>query len=623
MGSSSGWCAVGQAIEQWNSKIRREIDKCLDHIKNPDGPSLFIRLCMIGQKGEKINPTVMIWSDNGEARKQFEESVTESGILHRYQGLQLNYCAPSFETTIPPPLPSAQCQARGPRPCASTLNNIQPKTSDSDTCGVSGPRMGRRLEFIVSSAAGLHVQNATGGLIVRMGYELYQITTFQGARGASVWVPKSVHDPKKSGFDSEAESEDPGYEQVFISEKMETRIERDDRSCYYGHHPLYSTKLHPSEVICSPLPVTGPWTDHSLVWRDQDIAFATPPLMKPIPVGSQKNAHYALVKLSELESGEASNVLGGKRRVPPKIEVLNVARIGNEPAIVLVATNRGPISGTVLPDVASLRLRDSEIFQAVHAVILAEPSEPDDCGSAVIDATTGSCYGHIILGFEGHVVAYMVPAPDTLADIVLESGRLPSLHLDRRIDTKRTNTVGRWKCINPRGNTNCHPLPPLGKCTSCSTGKLYSARSRAAAHLRRKHFPNETSSKNENDGRKETVRHSRLPATELKKWTREVAVTPLYARVMQAESDSDSDYENDVDDTDDEPEEEPPSPSSTMGMTDRQAVLEENDDLRRHNEKMKHEIQVLEGDIDVLMKDREELKKELEYLRKRVREQEA
>lgn len=435
---------------------------------------------------------------------------------------------------------------------------------------------------------------------------------------------KATRDPEKCELDRQLASEDSGYEQVFSSEEsllLEKEIERDEKPRFYGQRPPDLTKPYPCEVVCSPLPGIGGGIEHSLMWKDQGIATTTTPATKPITAGQKENSHYTLVKLSELEYSEASNVvLGGDGQVPPKLEAVDVARVGAEHVGVLVVTSRGPVSGIVLPDIASLRLGSSSHIQAVHPVILSEPGESGDCGSAVIDAQTGSCYGHIIHRAEGDVVCYMVPASDTLAEVVISFGKLPSLHLDQRNDTKHLNTVERWKCVNPRGNTNCSPLAPLGKCMSCSSGKLYSARSRAAAHLRKKHFPAKAAGQQDDARRAQDVRHHRPPATELKKWTREIAVTPLYARVMQAESDSDSDYDNDLEDTDDESESEPSSATST-NITDHQANFEvENEDLRRHNEKMKHEIETLEGDVDVLMEDREELKQELESIRRRLRE---
>lgn len=613
---------------KYNSRARREIERWLNHIRNPDGTSLFIRLRMLGRKGEKTNPTIVIHCASRQTSKLFEASVRHSGILDRYPGLQLSSCPLPIDTSlVPRPLFDNGC--RGGGPITSTVDRTVSEPSTPDADGISGPRIGRRLEFMVSSEAGLRVQHSTGGLIVRIGDELYQITSFDstGATRESKWTSKPLRDPEKCQSDSHSESEDSGYEQVFSSEKsllLETSIRRDEKPRLYGQHPPGLTKPHPCEVVCSPLPVIDGGIEHALMWKDQDMAFPTPTTTKPITDTSKESSHYTLVKLSEFESSEASNVfLGGDGQVPPKIEALDVAKVGTEPARVLVITSRGPLSGTVLPDVASLRLGGSSKFQKVHAVILSGPIVPGDHGSAVIDASRGSCYGHIVHGVEGDVVGYMVPAPDTLADIVLNLGRLPSLQLDRRIDTKHSHTVERWKCVNPRGNAFCHPLAPLGKCTSCSSGKLYSARSRAAAHLRKNHFPREMASQGNNGPRKDDPKQNRLPTTELKKWTREITVTPLYARVMQAESDSESDYDNDVDDTDEELEDEPSSATSMSNMTDHQANLEvDNEKLRHHNEEMRREVEVLEGDIDVLMVDREELKHELEQLRQRLREQE-
>lgn len=625
MGNSNIRCPAAKTVGKSNSRIRREIERWLDHIKNPSGSSLFIRLCMIGRKGEKTNPTITIFCASRETSKIFEASVRQSGILDRYPGLQMSSSAlPLDASLVPRPLFDRELQAGGPD--TSTVKGNAPKTSKSGVGCISGPRMGRRLEFIIASEAGPSVQHATGGLIVRIGNELYQITSFDSTGNAmeSNLTSKVPRDPEKCEFDRQLALEDSGYEQVFTSDEsllLETRLEQDEKPRFYGQRPPDLTKPYPCEVVCSPLPGTGGGIEHSLMWKDQGNAIATQPATKPITAGQIEKSHYTLVKLSELEYSEASNVvLGGDGQVPPKLEAVDVARVGTEHVGVLVVTSRGPVSGIVLPDMASLRLGSSSHFQAVHPVILSEPGEPGDRGSAVIDAETGSCYGHIIHGVEGDVVCYMVPASDTLADIVNRLGRLPSLQLDQRNDTKHSNTVERWKCVNPRGDTNCRPLAPLGKCMSCSSGKLYRARSRAAAHLRRKHFPGKAAGQHENIRRAEDVRHNRPPATELKKWTREIAVTPLYARVMQAESDSDSDYDDDLEDSDDESEPEPSSATST-NITDHQANFEmENEDLRRHNEKMKHEIETLEDDVDVLMEDREELKQELDHLRRRLQE---
>lgn len=619
MGSPSVWCPVRQAIEQYNSKIRREIERVLQNIKT-DGSSFLIRLCMIGRKGEKANPTIMIFSANRETSKIFEASVRRSGILDRYPDFHLS------SSTIPleaPPIP-LKSERRARRPDSSTANWSASQTPSHDKGDTSEPRIGRKLERVVSSRSGRRVQHTTGGLIVIIGDELYQITGF-GSMGATreYTVPNEF---KACDFDNQSDPDDSGYEQEFTSEKSllaKKRMRRERMPYRHGQQPLSSINPYPCDALCSPPPAYDGMTETSLFWKNQESSFTKSVTLKSTRSRERDASHYTLVKLTELESNGACNVVfTGEDHAPRGIDVREIAKVGSVAVSILVITSRGSVSGTVLPDMASLRLHGSTVFQTVHATILAERLGPEDCGSAVIDAVTGRCYGHIILTVEGQAVYYMVPISDTLADIVIQFGQLPSLELRRHTSTtKHSKTIKRWKCVNPRSTTNCRPVLSLGKCRSCSGGKLYSTRSRAAAHLRREHFPDAPTYRDE----KFNASRASLLATDLKEWTREIAVTPLYAQVMRADSDSDSEYENDGNDIDDEPEIKFPLTSPEFeDAADRQVRLEkDNEDLRRLNQKIKDEVKILEGDVDVLMEDRDELKKELEQLRRKLLERDA
>ncbi|KAI3391193.1 hypothetical protein diail_7771 [Diaporthe ilicicola] len=582
-------------MERYNTDIRHDLEQCLEHLEDSEGSPLLIKLYIISRKDKAI-PIITICCVSHETRKAAKASVRNSGVLDRCPGFRLASYACPLELSSDSN--SSFDMERG-------IKGLHiPKAEESglqipqvDTYGTPEPRIGRRLEFTIPSEAGSCVQSSTGGLILKIGGDLYQITAIRATEGMekSGWASKQFSDAEECELNSQSESDDRGDEQVGIVEG----------SLSPGGDPA-----------------------HDEMTEDHEQRPPDPVDSKLAPTSRKAPIHFTLIKLSELEIPEASNMFDGQGQgqghLPRMMEALEVAQVGMEPVSVFVVTHRGPISGTILPDLASLKLPGSLHFQTVHTVSLSEPIERGDHGSAVVDAATGACYGHVILGVEGRSVAYMVPAPDTVADIVLDFGQLPSLQLGPCFETELSDAIKRWKCVDPRSDTDCRPLDPLEKCTSCSAGKLYSARSRATAHLRRNHFPELLPIEEDDERRKESGRGEGLQVAELKKWISEATVTPLYARVMQAESDSESDYENEVDDTDDERERALPSPVTTMDTTDRQASLaEDNNELRCRNERLKDDIEILEGDIDVLMEDREELKQELKNLRRRLLEQES
>lgn len=568
--SSNAWNAAGRAIEQHNTKLRYGVERCLSQIKAAEVSPIFLQFNIIGRRQAKASPTIVICSDNREAMEKPEEATGDRGSLHRRPDSRQDPCSlPLAVGCVSNSLPNEECQSRGSH--ASGTNGSDPKTSNPVASGISGPRLGRRLEVKTASETGSPVQNATGGLILRIGKELYQITSLHATEdlGDSNWVPKSA------------------------SETDECELPSGAIGC-------------------------------SLKWKDQDADPASPILMDPTLMSHKSTPPYTLIKLSELEIGQASNeILGRQGDGTQRKVILNVAKVGNEAVSIVVVTSRGPIAGVVLPERTLLKLRGSSLSQAVHTVKLSELIEQGDSGAAVIDPATGTCYGHIILGAERDFVAYMVPAPDTLADILLSFGKLPSLQLRRPSVAERSGDVKRWKCVIPRAGIESQPLSPLDKCTSCSTGKLYSTRSRAAAHLRRNHLCSEPANQRKNTKQTDSKKGDRLPGPQLKKCISETTVTPLYAKVMEAESDSESDYENDADVTDDESEKVLPLAISEMAISDRQASAEEeNKELRRHNKQLGDGLKLLEGDIDVLMEDREELKQKVDYLEKILLEQE-
>ncbi|KAH8764393.1 hypothetical protein F5883DRAFT_558979 [Diaporthe sp. PMI_573] len=67
-------------------------------------------------------------------------------------------------------------------------------------------------------------------------------------------------------------------------------------------------------------------------------------------------------------------------------------------------------------------------FQDLLTARLSSSIKLGDSGSAVVDATTGCLYGHIILGSAPDTIVYIVPSVNVFTDILAIFGNLPALN---------------------------------------------------------------------------------------------------------------------------------------------------------------------------------------------------
>ncbi len=73
------------------------------------------------------------------------------------------------------------------------------------------------------------------------------------------------------------------------------------------------------------------------------------------------------------------------------------------------------------------RLPNLSKFQQVFTVLLDGTLKAGDCGSAVVDESSGNLYGHIVYGSAASSVAYIIPAIEVFADISARLGSAVSL----------------------------------------------------------------------------------------------------------------------------------------------------------------------------------------------------
>lgn len=100
--------------------------------------------------------------------------------------------------------------------------------------------------------------------------------------------------------------------------------------------------------------------------------------------------------------------------------------------------------------------------------------------------------------------------------------------LRRHVLSKHADTVTKWVCREPEGNTGVAVVNPLSKCKACLGKKQYGAYYNAAAHLRRAHFRKRAARgrKGEREGESRAGKGGGdwPPMGELKHWMRKVQV---------------------------------------------------------------------------------------------------
>ncbi|GAW11806.1 hypothetical protein ANO14919_011580 [Xylariales sp. No.14919] len=131
---------------------------------------------------------------------------------------------------------------------------------------------------------------------------------------------------------------------------------------------------------------------------------------------------YALIALPR----DSVKKLGKNINTPqaPYPPVKDVAKVGREECSIIVVTTSTIIRGTLIPGKIAYRGSRAHRFESLVQIALESELFEGDCGSPVLDESTGSLYGHIIMGVAGTKVAYIVQAVDIFHDINKRTGQL-------------------------------------------------------------------------------------------------------------------------------------------------------------------------------------------------------
>ncbi|KAI0906723.1 hypothetical protein F4823DRAFT_58095 [Ustulina deusta] len=433
---------------------------------------------MIGRNPESANPIVMLCSTNKKALEAAEAAIRESGLLGEHKGfglgaasLPLEHPAPvrrlspnsedhsfsagseksddaiasslqtssSFAANHPFHLPSDPMQhppSNSSTSEASSLLIVQTLPHHLDIndsffgrlvfASSTIPTLGRRILF---ETAGSH--HAIAGVIIQVGENYYQLTVghlFDTRSERSEVEPSliSLDDCHFDGqsdddeHDSDRESEITGRGSA-TPEDAQSRDGSSSDSTSEESTADFNAEVH-----------RNTHRHHG----NEAGAFIIGCL--PEEISFRSSIDYAMIALLTYHVKST----GRKINTSPMFSspVRDVAEVGREERSIIVAINSTIIRGTLLPGKVSYRNPRTRRFEALVQVTLERELFEGDCGSPVLDGSTGSLYGHIVMGVAGTKVAYIVQAHDIFQDISSRTGEHVCI-ATREKDIEETNAL--------------------------------------------------------------------------------------------------------------------------------------------------------------------------------------
>ncbi|KAI1743171.1 hypothetical protein F4680DRAFT_369192 [Xylaria scruposa] len=348
-------------------------------------------------------------------------------------------------------LPTRGCQAIGifapfiidKLPDSVEYNNSGLVISASST----DPSIGRRI-FASTDVGHSSHPYATAGVVIQVGRKYYQLTVghlFEANREslAEEEMQTSLdecHFDGQSDYeerDSDRESEQTGRGSATPKDALSQSSSSTDEETTRD----YNTNEHgDSSSIFEAQNKSRKILDRKRRKRAASTNSKTPDILHDtssrLPIGClprgksfQSLIDYAIINIpkSSIECSDSPiNAISG-----PYLQVKNFAKVGHEEREVIIATHSCIKEGVLIPGRVSYRNCRAQ-FERLVQVKLENAILEGDSGSSVLDKSTGSLYGHIIMGVPGKKVAYMVQAVDVFRDIEAGLGKPISIVIRER-----------------------------------------------------------------------------------------------------------------------------------------------------------------------------------------------
>jgi hypothetical protein len=155
--------------------------------------------------------------------------------------------------------------------------------------------------------------------------------------------------------------------------------------------------------------------------------------------GPRPALDYALIEINQPEFQTFNKFQSTRSQSTQLIYPERVVTTRPDPntKVMVVLPSKGVVDGTISGTPTFMQTSSSKSIQELWTVRFSRSLEKGDCGSWVMDLTSGDVYGHIIAGSPESGVAYIVPAYQVIADVQ------ERFDLDLQLSTKDIATYSR------------------------------------------------------------------------------------------------------------------------------------------------------------------------------------
>ncbi|KAI0539605.1 hypothetical protein GGR58DRAFT_524383 [Xylaria digitata] len=342
-----------------------------------------------------------------------------------------------------PPSDSSTPDASSPLIINALITSVEsgiPNTSTLVCASSTDPRLGRRI-FSPTKKGQISQHYATAGIVIKVDEDYFQLTV-----GHLFEVESETSDENQSltsldecHFDGQSSDEyDSDYESEITgrgSATPEDAQSRDGSSsdstnenindgCTVdilrdSHQETNMLNQQPTNIL--PHHQTQKPISSSSIVRTNPAN-----LNLRFPIGHlspgrlvRPTIDYAMIALNS----DSVNIMGKDINAYgfsyPPVEA--VAEVGHKECSIIVVTSSTIIRGILIPGKVAYRSPRPHGFDRLVQIILELEVFEGDCGSPVIDESSGSLYGHIVMGVAGTRVAYIVQAVDIFQDIITKT----------------------------------------------------------------------------------------------------------------------------------------------------------------------------------------------------------